>query len=162
MITCILKSPTKPDLELSISSCSSRMQTIPDTSSISVVVPNGVILADEIFQRLDGYLELYYHGVLFGITTQIDSAPLYEGASSTSLQINATGQYPTHTPVNVDLEEVTYKSLNVNGDVRLRAKFNPLITPQSTVNYQGSVYTVDSITFTSNNGGSTMELFINA
>ena len=162
MITCTLKHNTEQDLILQISSASSRMKATPDTSSISVVVPNGIYLASEVALRLAGWLELSFDGVDYAFSDTITSAPVYEGASSTSIQINATGLFPTMTPPEVDLEGVSYMTVNVNGDIRIRAEFDPNIIPGSTVNYDGESYTVDTITFTQTESNSTMELGINA
>ncbi len=161
MITCTLKS-AQPDLILPLSNFTSRMLPSPQTSTINVFVPNGVQFADAIALRLAGSLELAFNGTVFAFSDSITSAPLFEGANSSSFQINAQGIFPPMTLPNIDLQGVTFKSINVNGDVRLRAKFDPNIIPGATVNYDSEAHTVNQITVSQSVDNYTMEIFANA
>lgn len=161
MITCTVKS-AQPDLVLPLSNFSSRMLPDPQTSTINVFVPNGVEFADALALRLTGYIELDFNGVVFAYSDSISSAPLFEGAVSSALQINAIGIFPSLPLPNIDLGGVSFKSINVNGDVRIRAKFDPNIIPGATVNFDGESHTVTQITVSESVGNYTMEIFGNA
>lgn len=161
MITCTLKS-SQPDLILPLGSLSSRMLSAPANSTIVVFVPSGVKFADDIALRLDGHIEIDFNGVVFAYSTQIDSIQVFEGALSSSVQINASGVFPVVPIPTIDLQGVSFKTINVNGDVRIRPKFDPNIVPGATVNYDNEAHIVDQITVTQSVGNYTMEIFANA
>lgn len=161
MITCTLKS-AQPDLILPLANFSSRMFPAVQQSSITVFIPSGVNFADEIALRIGGYIELDFNGVVFAYTNQIDSIQVFEGTRSTSIQISASGNFPIVPLPIIDLKGVSFKAINVNGDVRLRAKFDPTIVPGATVNYDNEAHIVDQITVTQRVGNYTMEIFANA
>jgi len=160
-IICTLKS-SEPDLLLPVGNFSSRMLLDPLISTINVFVPNGVSFADDISIRLGGYIELSFNGVIFAYSDSISSAPLFEGATSTTLQINTSGVFPAIPTPTIDLEGVSFKAINVNGDIRLRAKFDPNIVPGSIVNYDGESHNVTQITVSQSVNSYTMEIFANA
>lgn len=168
--TCVLTGAADSLSDLDIPISSINLDTnITATSSLTVICPDGLNLAEGILNRSNGGLILtsilvYSDGSEVDERTltefELSSISDYSGALSHSVSLTGQTDLTNASPVTVDLTGEFFIFTNLAGVVRVRSDVDIDLNPGDTINYSGGSFAVDkiAINITTSSATGTMEV----